>query len=84
MGTMLRTAAAAGVDAVFYTPGSADPFSPKVLRSTAGAVFHIDVAQVREPLQLVESCKAKGMQVAAARPRSDQPYWEADFKRPTY
>lgn len=83
MGTVLRTAAGAGVDAVFYTPGSADPFSPKVLRSTAGAVFHINVAQVREPLQLVQHLQSDGMQVAAAGPWSNQPYWEADFTRPT-
>lgn len=83
MGTALRTAAAAGVDAVFYTPGSADPYSPKVLRSTAGALFHIHLAQVREPLQLVYDLQRIGMQVAAARTQSDQLYWQADFKRPT-
>ena len=83
MGTVLRTAAAAGVEAVFYTPGSVDPFSPKVLRSTAGAVFQIGVARVREPLLLVERLQAKGMQVCASRPRSDQLYWEANFILPT-
>jgi RNA methyltransferase, TrmH family len=83
MGTVLRTAAAAGVDAVFYTPGSADPFSPKVLRASAGAFFHIRTAQAREPLQLVESLKRDGIQAAAALPQSDQLFWEADFKHPT-
>jgi RNA methyltransferase, TrmH family len=83
MGTMLRTAAAAGVEAVFYTPGSADPFSPKVLRSTAGAVFHIPTAQTREPLQLILHLQSSEIQVAAALPHSDHSYWQADFKRPT-
>ena len=38
-GTLIRTAAAFGFDVVFR-PGSVDPWSPKVLRSAAGAHFH--------------------------------------------
>lgn len=41
LGTILRSAEAAGVDAVVLTPGSVDVYNPKVLRSSAGAVFHV-------------------------------------------
>ncbi len=52
LGTILRTSEAAGVGAVVLTPGSVDPFNPKVVRASAGAVFHVPVltatlAQVR-------------------------------------
>jgi RNA methyltransferase, TrmH family len=43
LGTILRSAEAAGADALVLTPGSADAFNPKVLRSSAGAVFHVPV-----------------------------------------
>ncbi len=43
-GTLLRTAAAAGADAVWLTEGSVDPFSPKVVRAGMGAHFHLPVA----------------------------------------
>ena len=43
LGTMLRTAAAAGVQGVLLPPGSVDPFSPKVLRSSMGAHFRFPV-----------------------------------------
>jgi RNA methyltransferase, TrmH family len=43
LGTILRTAAAAGVEAVLMAPGSADPFAPKVLRSGMGAHFHLPI-----------------------------------------
>lgn len=43
VGTMIRSAAAFGVDAVWLSPGSADPFSPKVVRATAGMVLKIPV-----------------------------------------
>jgi RNA methyltransferase, TrmH family len=52
LGTILRSAEAAGVDAVVLTPGSVDPSNPKVVRASAGALFHVpvvvaDLEQVR-------------------------------------
>jgi len=51
LGTLLRSAEAAGVDAVVVTPGSVDVYNPKVVRASAGALFHVptviaDVAEV--------------------------------------
>lgn len=43
LGTLSRSAEAAGADAIVLTPGSADPWSPKVVRASAGAVFRIPV-----------------------------------------
>lgn len=43
LGTILRSAEAAGVDAVVLTPGSVDPYNPKAVRSSAGALFHVPV-----------------------------------------
>ena len=42
-GTMLRSAEAAGADAVVFTQGSVDVFNPKVVRSSAGALFEMPV-----------------------------------------
>lgn len=44
-GTILRTAAAAGVDVVIFGPGSVDPYNPKCLRSGMGAHFRVPVAE---------------------------------------
>ncbi len=43
MGTIIRTAVAFGVSAIFASPGSADIWSPKVLRAAQGAHFGIDI-----------------------------------------
>ena len=40
-GTILRTADAMGVDAVITSPGSVDMYSPKVVRATAGSLWHV-------------------------------------------
>jgi TrmH family RNA methyltransferase len=42
-GTILRTADAMGISAVITSPDSVDMFSPKVVRSTAGSLWHIPV-----------------------------------------
>lgn len=49
LGTILRSAEAAGVDAVVLTPGSVDPYNPKVVRASAGALFHVPVVAATIP-----------------------------------
>ncbi len=53
LGTMIRTAKAAGVDALLLAPGCADPSSPKVIRSAMGAhcgspIIQMDWGQIRQ------------------------------------
>lgn len=43
LGTILRSAEAAGAKAVVLTTGTVDAFSPKVVRASAGAIFNIPV-----------------------------------------
>ncbi len=43
VGTMIRTADAAGIDAVFIGKGSVDIYNPKVLRSAQGSHFHLPI-----------------------------------------
>ncbi len=43
VGTVIRSADAAGATAVVYLPGTADPFGPKALRASMGSAFHVPV-----------------------------------------
>jgi RNA methyltransferase, TrmH family len=45
VGTVLRSAEAFGVNSVVIGPGSADPFSPKAVRASMGAVFTVPLAR---------------------------------------
>jgi TrmH family RNA methyltransferase len=44
-GTIIRSAEAAGANAVVLTPGSVDPYNPKVVRASAGSLFRIPVVE---------------------------------------
>ena len=52
IGTVLRSAAAFGAASVAIGPGSADPFSPKAVRASMGAVFEVPLARVLDVAQL--------------------------------
>ena len=43
LGTLVRTAAAFGFDGVVALPGTVDPWNPKAVRASAGALFHLPV-----------------------------------------
>ncbi len=44
-GTIIRSAEAAGAHGVIMTPGSVDPYNPKVVRASAGSIFRIPVVE---------------------------------------
>lgn len=58
LGTIMRSAETAGADAIVLTPGSVDPYNPKVVRSSASAIFHVPVVDAT-----VEEVAAAGLEL---------------------
>jgi RNA methyltransferase, TrmH family len=52
VGTALRGALAFGAGSVALGPGTADPYGPKAVRASMGALFEVPVARVRDPREL--------------------------------
>jgi RNA methyltransferase, TrmH family len=52
VGTVLRGALAFGAGSVALGPGTADPYGPKAVRASMGALFEVPVARVRDPSEL--------------------------------
>jgi RNA methyltransferase, TrmH family len=52
VGTVLRSALAFGAGSVAIGPGSADPYAPKAVRASMGALFSVPVARVRDVREL--------------------------------
>ena len=72
-GTILRSADAFGMDAVITSPGSVDMYSPKVVRSTAGSLWHIPVFESIELETLLASFPLSAFTLSAdgAKPLAD-------------
>jgi TrmH family RNA methyltransferase len=79
LGTLLRTAAAAGVQAVFIPPETTDPFAPKVVRAGMGAHFRLPILPLTWD-QLQE--RVAGMSVYLSDTEGEKSCWEADFNHP--
>jgi TrmH family RNA methyltransferase len=78
LGTILRTALAAGVDAVGLTPGSVDVFNPKVVRAAMGALLHLPVVSVA-PAQL--SAWADGSRLWWTKAGQGVPYDQVNWQQ---
>lgn len=65
-GTIIRTADAAGADAVVLVRGSVDATNPKVVRSTAGSLFHLPVLTGAGLEEVLEALDDAGLAVLAA------------------
>jgi len=80
LGTLLRTADAAGVQAVFLAPGTVDAHNPKVVRAGMGAHFHLPIisatwAQLGQHLA--------GLEVWLAEAREGVPYPKVNWRGPS-
>lgn len=65
-GTVLRTADAAGSDAVVFTDASVDPYNGKCVRASAGSLFHLPVVVGSRFDVLIPALKESGLTVLAA------------------
>lgn len=80
LGTLLRTAAAASVQAVLLPPETADAFSPKVLRSGMGAHFRLPIHSLTWD-EINQVVKLAGLHVFLAD-MDGQSCWETDLCQP--
>ena len=83
LGTIIRTADASAVDGIILTRGSVDLYNPKVLRSTMGAIFHIDICQNCDISETVSMLKEKGVSVYAGHLKGEKYPYDLDLKKGT-
>lgn len=65
-GTIIRAADAAGADAVLLARGSVEVTNPKVVRSTAGSLFHLPVVSGLRLEEATSACRERGLALVAA------------------
>ncbi|GAB4503013.1 MAG: RNA methyltransferase [Anaerolineales bacterium] len=80
LGTLLRAAWAASVQAVFLPPETTDAFAPKVVRAGMGAHFHLPI-QAMDWATITRICHAENLQVFLAD-MNGRACWETDFRTP--
>jgi RNA methyltransferase, TrmH family len=86
-GTVLRTADAAGADAVVFADASVDPYNGKCVRASAGSLFHLPVVAGARLADAVGALRNAGLRIVAADGRSgttlDDPDTREALRAPT-
>jgi len=82
LGTMLRTAEAAGLSGVIVADATTDPFNPNVVRASLGMIFSVPLAITDTPTAIA-SLRRAGVRIVATTPDAALPYFEADLTGPT-
>jgi TrmH family RNA methyltransferase len=80
LGSLIRTCVAAGVEAMFLTPGTVDPYNPKVVRGGMGAHFRLPIEMLADG---PASPSLSGLEVWLAAAGDGTVYHQVDWRKPT-
>ncbi len=83
LGTMFHTAEAAGVSGIIMNRDCVDVYSPKVVRSTMGALYRMPFRIVEDMPKTVDLLKERGVSVYAAHLKGEKRHFDCDFRNPT-
>ena len=79
MGTLIRTADAAGADGIFLSKGCVDIYNPKVIRSTMGSIFHLPIYRNLNLMDLMEDFKNNNVKTLAAHLKGTSTPYKVDM-----
>ncbi|MGH2414121.1 MAG: TrmH family RNA methyltransferase [Microcystaceae cyanobacterium] len=83
LGTIIRTAAAAGASGLWLSEDSVDLDNPKVLRASAGQWFRLAMAVSPDLKTTVQQSRQAGIQIVATLPSAILTYWDVDWCKPS-
>lgn len=80
IGTILRTADAAGYLGAILMKGTADIYSPKIVRAAAGSLFRLPVLAADTPAEVTGLLKRHSKHIICTAPAGDRFYYDVDLK----
>lgn len=81
MGTIIRTADAAGADGVFMSKGCVDVYNPKTVRATMGSIFHLPLYKDVDLSEILTDMKKAGIATFSAHLRGKKAPYDADMTK---
>ncbi|KAB3535417.1 RNA methyltransferase [Alkaliphilus pronyensis] len=79
LGTIIRTAEAAGAKAVILTKGSVDPYNTKTIRGTMGALFHVPIIICNEDQEWLQFIKDNRIRLIASDVEAPKSYNDIEY-----
>ena len=81
IGTILRTADSINLNQIIVSNKTADAFNPKVVRSTMGAIFRINVIVCEDLSNVISQLKKHKVKIAATDLKTDKSIYDLDYKK---
>ena len=81
IGTILRTADSINLNQIIVSSKTADAFNPKVVRSTMGAIFRINVIVCEDLSDVISQLKKHKVKIAATDLKTDNRIYDVDYKK---
>lgn len=80
LGTLIRSALAAGAVGILTTTETASLKNPKTIRASAGAIFHLPWIENMGRRSVSSFCREKSIPIFLSSTSRGRPYWDVDFK----
>ena len=81
LGTILRTVDSIGLNQIIVSKGTADAFNAKVVRSTMGAIFRINIIEVEDLKQSIKEMKKHHFKLIVTSLQTDNSIYDIDFNK---
>ena len=81
LGTILRTVDSIGLNQIIVSKGTADAFNAKVVRSTMGAIFRINIIEVEDLKQSIKEMKKHHFKLMVTSLQTDNSIYDIDFNK---
>ncbi|MGL4850095.1 MAG: TrmH family RNA methyltransferase [Clostridium sp.] len=79
LGTIIRTAHAVGVSGIILTKGTVDIYNEKVVRSTMGSMFYVNIYMDDDNFTMIKSLKEKEYEIIATSLEESYDFFKADL-----
>lgn len=81
LGTILRTIDSANLSQVILSEKTADPYNPKVVRSTMGAIYRLNMIRSKNILETLKNMKKNKYDIIATSLQTDKTIYDIDYKK---
>ena len=79
LGTIIRTAHAAGVEGIILNKGTVDIYNEKVIRSTMGSIFYVNIYLDDENFSIIKDLKNRDYKIIATSLKESNNFFEEDL-----
>ncbi len=81
LGTILRTVDSIGLKQLIVSKGTADVFNPKVVRSSMGAIFRIEVIEVENLKEAIEAMQRNNFELVVTSLQTENSIYDVEYKK---